>query len=415
MRHGSAPRRSGALGALLLALLVGAAPARANAPALDVRAGAVGAPVVLGPTPLVVTGERLVIDCREEAADGACSFAARYDVANPAAAAHEVVGAFYGIRTDDVAVHVDGRDVRTELSDALVAALDGAVAATLGRPPGAPLDEPPPPEPEDVRELLPGVAAIERTGFRFAVPPGGRVVLAATGRVALERGRPMRYVIPAWAARHPLLGTGQYERSGQLDYLVAPIRSWAGAGPIEVEIRFPSDWDHGALLAEDDPARGWRLVDLDDGVALQRTLTADAEDVLSVGFSQEDVFHHGGPIFGVGGSVGRERGLALRLGWEVAAPGWLLWSVAVDTDAQDWLTLTPLVEASSPLVFILPQASLGLGAPVRLVPETEVGVRIQVGLALGPLGFAASFDLFPGHDPDADEFFQATLLAQFTL
>lgn len=94
---------------------------------------------------------------------------------------------------------------------------------------------------------------------------------------------------------------------------------------------------------------------------------------------------HGGPFFGAGAafSFGAASGTSFRarLGYEIAAPAFLLISLALETDFQRSHTVVPVVSvASEGLLSVIPSASLGVGIPVDLAPSARAGVRLQLTL-----------------------------------
>lgn len=106
-------------------------------------------------------------------------------------------------------------------------------------------------------------------------------------------------------------------------------------------------------------------------------------------------------------------GFRMRLGYEVAYPSYVLYSLNVDTDFQDEVVVAPVVElASDSVMFIIPSVGLGLGVPVRVWPEVDVGLRGQLTLQWPLLGVVTSLDVYPGMDTEAPGMFQATLLGQ---
>ena len=106
----------------------------------------------------------------------------------------------------------------------------------------------------------------------------------------------------------------------------------------------------------------------------------------------------------------------MRFGYEVAAPEWLLYSVSADTDFGDLLKVAPTIEVASSQVLILPSFGIGVGAPVLILPEVQVGARVQGTMQFGPVGFVTSLDAFPGLSGDREvDRWQLTLLGQIAL
>ena len=88
---------------------------------------------------------------------------------------------------------------------------------------------------------------------------------------------------------------------------------------------------------------------------------------------------------------------ALRLEVELALAGFVLPGLSLDY-AGDGLVLTPRIEVSSPQIALIPSFWAGVGLPLRLDTDPDPGVRLMVGVALGPVGGLVSFDLRPGDD-----------------
>ena len=101
----------------------------------------------------------------------------------------------------------------------------------------------------------------------------------------------------------------------------------------------------------------------------------------------------------------------MRLGWEVAAPSWLLHQVSAETDLRGRWTVTPLVLAASNPILLIPSFGLGVGLPIAVRPETRVGVRLQLEAQILPVGFVASCDFWP-RTSSAPGTTQWTLLGQ---
>ncbi len=396
--------------ALALATLV-AAPAGANIAAVQRNPGTFGGARTLGPTALSVERERLVFDCAETGGRVQCAFAADYTVRHPGDAPESVVAAFLGIATEGVTIEVDGRTASRELSVEEDAALREAVLA--GREPG--------PLSEEVRE---------RTllyGFGFDAAPGSTHAIAARGTIVAGA----RFVPEAW---YPAVGTrhllASYEVGGRaealhdLRYLLAPLDTWAGTHELEIVVRCPAEWridglfsdardDYGGLpeglSGEWEPA-----LEGDMRTATYRG-TGRVKPVLELGFAvpAAEPFWLGGPVLGLGGTVGPGGGsFWMRWGYEVAWPDWLLYSINVDTDYSDRAVLALQIEAASPLpsLPIVPSFDVGVGLPIQLLPDVQVGVRLLCGFSWGPIGFNATFDFYPGLEDGDPDFVQIGLM-----
>ena len=117
----------------------------------------------------------------------------------------------------------------------------------------------------------------------------------------------------------------------------------------------------------------------------------------------------------IGGTVDDSSHLRARLGYEFAAPKWLIYGLTLDSDFTTDLVVSGMIEAATPFVLMLPSLSGGVGVPVRVLPEAEVGIRIQLGVQYPVAGFVTSFDIYPGLDADDPNMFEVTLLFQVGL
>jgi hypothetical protein len=405
--------RAGALSAFLLpaVTLLAAASAQANIAAVQRNPGTLGGARTLGATSLIVERERLVFDCAEAGEGVHCTFAAEYTVRHPGEVDESVVAAFLGIATEGVTIQVDGQMVSRELSDEEATALQDAVLAGRDE---APLSE-------EVRERT------RLYGFGFDAAPGSQHEIAARGTI----GAGARFVPEAW---YPAVGTrhlltsyevgGRAEAFHDLRYLLAPLDTWAETHELEIVIRCPADWRIDGLFGEAREDYGglpeglsgeWEpAVEGDIRTATYRG-TGRVEPVLEIGFAvpAAEPFWLGGPVIGLGGTVGDGGGsFWMRWGYEVAWPDWMLYSINVDTDYSDRAVLALQIEGATPLpsMPIIPSFDVGVGLPIQLLPEVQVGVRLLCGFSWGPIGFNATFDFYPGLDTGHPDFLQIGLM-----
>jgi hypothetical protein len=104
-----------------------------------------------------------------------------------------------------------------------------------------------------------------------------------------------------------------------------------------------------------------------------------------------------GPFIAVGVGFGPQVRARLRAGYEVAAPPFLLYSLAIEGDAVEELMLIPAIEVASPvLLTLIPSAGIGVGVPVMLLPDTRAGVRTQLSLMWPFVGLIGSVDVYGG-------------------
>ncbi|MBI2391898.1 MAG: hypothetical protein HYV09_20070, partial [Deltaproteobacteria bacterium] len=385
--------RTTAAVALVAALLL---PSRAgaNIAAAHEDAAHVTGPRFVAGTNVRVLDEALTIDCAE--ADGApkCRFEAIYRVQNPEQTRQEVAAAFYGVHTSDVAIAVDGAAVPIEtLTPEAIEALDDAAFRKESVT-----------DPRELLSRLDRERLTERFPFRLSLEPAATRTLRVTGTIQPGlRFQPRGYVIPGYEARHLAFSTTTRARIYDLVYLLGPIRSWAGAPTVKVTIRFPASWGaaepfiaHRTLAGPEVELSRWSLARDGAQAVATRTLGEGAPGMLPFAFQlPAPTVRVGGLLFGIGGTTGDRRGLRLRLGGELSAPDWLLWSAAVETGAFRRVFFVPAIHAVTPWVIMLPSVGLGVGAPVQLLPDLRAGVRLQGDLHMGPLGFFLAFDLYP--------------------
>lgn len=377
---------SRSLPALLLAssLLSASGVARANMAAINRDPSVIAGPSLVQATNLRVEREQLSFVCSENQGVPVCEFEARYAVQNPEGTREEAAVAFFGVRTRNAAVTIDGaRVVATPPSAENLEALTKAVAA---RQHGAA-------RAEMAERLRSG--KVDLLGFNLMAEPGRLHEIVVTGSMwPGHRTHGEGYSSAAVVARHLLLST---KRSGgpvyDLEYLIAPIQTWKGDPRIDVRVSYPSRWE---LSIGGSGSPGWTRAKNGDSTVMTRSIVARDAPVLTMEIEPPtSSFRNGGPLLGIGGTLGTYKGVRGRIGYEVAAPSWLLYSLTADTDFRRRLILTPLVEAASPAVIILPSFGLGVGVPVQVAPDPRVGVRAQADLHFYPVGFVTSVDIYP--------------------
>jgi hypothetical protein len=376
--------------------------AQANAAAAEfVSPQAAAGAWLASATSLAVEHEDLVIRCDGDGRDRVpvCQFEATYQVYNPTPEEREALGAFYGGR--DVAITLDGQDARAAISPALLAALDASVArpSRLG-----------PNQHHAVASLdLADPGRLSRSGFQIKVAASARARLVFAGQLdPVYHQNPSVYggfAIPPHTTRHVALATPEdRDARARFSYLLSPLRTWAGARSIAVTISAPRRWPLAPqpLDGGDGP---WTIT-RDGGRTLARARVKgdQAGDLIfDVTVPGHAVFN-GGPFAAAGGSFGAGGGLRLRAGYEVARPAWVLYSLALESNARDRFAGVAVVEAALPnFFFIFP--SLGLGAgPIaeRHRGATSVGVRAQASAAFILLSAMLAADVFPGHSGAED-------------
>ena len=382
----------------VVATMLGALVAEANIAAPGRYPQARFATATAGKTPLVVDSETLVFRCSagDDDNDGGprCRFVATYQVSNPTAERVDQTAAFVSIRTPLVKTTVDGEDAAHHLSaDELktIAALDLGLSSAAGL-----------------------------HGMRFSLDPGQRSTIVSEG-VTLPTHLKIRshgWAVSGNRGRHLVLGSDDSTRrpkSYHFGYSIAPIHTWASVGTIDIEIHYDDRWE---LRGGVESKKG-RIPFSHDAAGVARVELTSSERGSWLSLSFRDVplpIYNGGPVAAIGGVVGDDAEMRARFGYEFATPDWLVHSVSVDTDFDDHVIITPAVEAVSPhLLFIFPSFGAGLGVPVRVRPDTQLGVRAQATVSYFPVGFVMSVDVFPGADEDDKHGVDVSLMARLSM
>lgn len=262
---------------------------------------------------------------------------------------------------------------------------------------GAPTPLPPPPDDPP----LPGRDLPVLLAPTLGIAPGEerRLVLHATASPPHTWHGGFLPVLSAVDVRHQLLAGRDEERSYAL--LVSPSPHRAADHRLTVAVEAPGLEIH----APDARPSGDRwLVEQTDSPVL---LTLE---------DPEPTFVHGGPFVAFGAVVdGGDATFRMRAGYEVAAPRFVLYSLALETDCVDTFVVAPAVEAALPFVAILPSLGLGAGVPVRIEGgEARVGGRVQVSVAFPYLSLFVPLDFYPATSTTDPRFFEATVMAQLS-
>lgn len=229
----------------------------------------------------------------------------------------------------------------------------------------------------------------------------GEHVLVVRRKVPLHENRlGGGWVFPADETRHLVLHEGQVDAERALHVTLTPPDRRANGYTLDltvtrdralrwVEVPIPGDppWTHDGVTAH---------LRTQPAAVLGNGAVYDISPTRLVDFRADaEPFHFGGPMLGLGVGGGGGTSFRLRAELEYALFDWLLPGVALDADTTHGFELTPRLEVASPIVLILPSLSVGVGLPIRLEPDPDVGVRFLLGASFGPLGLVGSFDLFP--------------------
>jgi hypothetical protein len=358
-----------------------------------------------------VLGEELSFDCSGAEREEACGFEARYQLRNGTSEAEVIDAAFLGIRVSEVRVEFDGKPL-------------SVAEGQVNPPESTPSTGDAAQAPSSPEEALGRLARtpVQRFGFTLELPSERGGELVVRGVVRLERRfLPSGYEWPAVQARHVLLSSARRASYWDIDYLLGPIRTWAGNPALHVTVRIPSEWEVGsspdAYASTLPEATGWQVRrEGAQAVAERRLEAASAPEWLNIALMQRKPWWTpGGVQLGLGARLGNGSRFMARLGYQLAAPESFLHSLSVETDFREQLILTPLTQYATPQILIIPSLGLGVGVPVQVLPEARPGLRLLVDLHFGPVGAALSWDHYPRLGEDSDTFSRLVLQLQVGL
>lgn len=239
-----------------------------------------------------------------------------------------------------------------------------------------------------------GLAKVSIDGARVKVRDGKLELsldAGATGTmVTTKRVRmwPPRVFELPFLLRHMIFGAREFGALPAVRLPGVTSQRWAHIGEAVYTARYPTSlarldgWDHA-------DAGGRRVATARGGTSAITYFAPKRAPTLLGPVS-------GGPFLELGGTFGE--GFRMALGYELGLNRWLRTSATAETHFDD-VILTPAVEIG----FWFPGFGAGLGAPVKVHPETEVGVRVQVTL-VWLMGLVAIVDCWPD-----DEVWRTTL------
>jgi hypothetical protein len=341
---------------------------------------------------IVIEGARLELSCRDTNGAAACSLEARYNLHNTATKDRESNGALFS-----------GNFIPTAGLDSP----SGEVVVPLERATR-----------QSVRPLLrEGTMLGDFThyvsAFRLALRGGERRELRVRGSFTIPPSIDP-CTIEGVFARHPYAASGRRTRSYVLRYVQAIADRPERPYKLEIHARFPSTWEGAIGAAEAVPLRtsqGRGFSVMTGSV----TVMTDTDMVFIEMLHPRSPLLNGGPFIGAGYAFSSDSGLRVRVGYEIAAPAWVLESIALESDLRRRLTVIPAVEAItrwqalSPYIF-----GAGVGIPVGIRPEARLGARAQLSASFWLVTLRGSVDVLPAFAPGLPVLVEGTLGAQIS-
>jgi hypothetical protein len=356
-------------------------------------------PVVESPSALVIEDELVVIRCRTEGALLRCALDATLRVRNDTDRPQSERWVFYGARATAFSLG-SAREAGVSVAQGDERDLDRALRRAEGF------------SPDEVGWAAweQGFPRLQRSRVGIDLLPGERT----TVRVRAELAPSRRFEAPVAqfdgiTARHPLLSPRRPLNVFDIDWLC----SWSADGPPVERARFdvalPDGWR--VELSAVAPGR-----DAGDPLDLQmisapsgrasiasvdpRALRAARVALTFIGPAA--VFRRGGPVLSAGFTIDRGTPRALvRAGYEFGLGRFALWETSVESNWADSVTLSTVIQLSSPWVVSLPwllPASIGAGFAWRL-PTLEPALRLQAGLQFLGVGLVAHGDIVGERGP----------------
>jgi hypothetical protein len=238
--------------------------------------------------------------------------------------------------------------------------------------------------------------------------PTRRRVYEQRGRVSTGRSEAGGWVLSANEGRHLFMHAGRKPGRWRFEAVPAPSALRAPDYRVSLEVRADADF----RLAPSFAARGTHPWTIAPGLlkGAWSPVPSEANAPSSVlAFEVADpgqTLHHGGLQLGLGASVRDARQLdgsfapndsfRARLEYEAAWNRYFFPGLSLDLDGDTGFVVTPRLEVATPhLLYVIPSLSLGLGLPVALKGDADVGLRFLAGLGLASLGFVFSYDWFP--------------------
>jgi hypothetical protein len=375
--------RSPAPWIVLLAVLLTIVGARTAAACKcrEPRGAFVAGPYVDAELGLQLGSSSVAVRCEGRRKAPRCEYEARYVVHNPSASPVRGAAVVLGSDGTQPQVWLDRASVASREPEALDERAMEHAAERMGLPPMMRL--------AFVIEV-PAQASVE---LRVTTPITPTNTECDCGQLQIER----------W---HPLVS-----RRLELDYTVEHLRGFGFEGEEEADpdVHSVPAWvrdEHPLEQISEVPLRWWMSRysaphprRIHGGRWEGRTTAGGYGGRHDWSFGMRPPVLWGGPFAAVGVGWRDKAGLALRAGWEVSRPAWLVTSLAVESDARTTVSLVPALEATFPewtrTLLLFPAPAVGVGAPIQVWPEPRFAVRTQLRLGWPIFSILGAVDVYP--------------------
>lgn len=193
--------------------------------------------------------------------------------------------------------------------------------------------------------------------------------------------------------RHPFVGSGRSAGTFGFRYVMATNREVEAQSKITVSVRHPRAWEGDVFRGGDSLPPTTTRVDADDARdEVEGSFDPDHQVVhVTMNVDRGAVFN-GGPYVAAHWSFAPDGGALLRAGYEIASPPWLLESVSLESDLRRRLVVVPAAEMVTSTVLVF---GAGIGVPIRVRPELQIGGRLQLSASYGVFTLRGAFDAYP--------------------
>ncbi|MCC6624424.1 MAG: hypothetical protein IT385_24450 [Deltaproteobacteria bacterium] len=240
---------------------------------------------------------------------------------------------------------------------------------------------------------------------RLAVPAGARTLVVRRWIAVRHEALRGFLVFPADETRHLVLHDGRVEGTYGFEVIGTPAPHRLEGYTLTIEVvtdpalvwspvglaHVIEAWQHDGRV---------RRIELGPDPSAPAGLVESGRDASALVHFEDpgEVVHFGGPMLGLGlGVAGSSEWFLARLEYEIAIADFILPGLSLDLSTRG-LVLAPRVEVSTPHIALIPSFWAGIGLPIRLETDPDVGVRLMGGFQFGPVGALIGVDLRPGDD-----------------